>query len=301
MTSPFVAQPLRDLDAALRAASRVAEQQRLPPPRLLRRGMNAIFIAGDVVLRVGHTTCDPAAALRLAELLAGHGIRVPRHRASFVDQVEHVSVVVQDVIEPSGEIDWEQIGRMIRTVHTIPVAAANAVIPVPRCTEFSHWSMRSLLRSVVDDQRIALDGDERRALERAVERLEHWPRAAAAASQVLCHGDVHPGNVIPTSNGPVVIDWDLLCVGPAAWDHAALLRWEERWGGEPHLYERFCAGYGSDLRDDALASTLADGRLLAATLMRLLAGATDEDARGEAHRRVRFWMGDGAAPTWQPA
>jgi uncharacterized protein (TIGR02172 family) len=31
--------------------------------------------------------------------------------------------------------------------------------------------------------------------------------------QVLCHGDFHPGNIIVTRNGPVIIDWMTACSG----------------------------------------------------------------------------------------
>ena len=59
---------------------------------------------------------------------------------------------------------------------------------------------------------------------------------------MVCHGDVHPGNVIQSADGPVLLDWDLLCRGPAAWDHAPLMTWTERWGGEPGIYEAFADG-----------------------------------------------------------
>ena len=57
-----------------------------------------------------------------------------------------------------------------------------------------------------------------------VERLANDP-------QVACHGDVHPGNVLPTAEGPVLIDWDLRCRAPIGWDHCALMTWAERWDG----------------------------------------------------------------------
>jgi Ser/Thr protein kinase RdoA (MazF antagonist) len=88
---------------------------------------------------------------------------------------------------------------------------------------------------------------------------------------VVCHGDVHPGNVIQSADGPVLLDWDLLCRGPAAWDHAPLMTWTERWGGEPGIYEAFAEGYGRSMRGDLVAQAIAELRLVAATLMRLLA------------------------------
>lgn len=44
--------------------------------------------------------------------------------------------------------------------------------------------------------------------ERILERLQHLPDG-----DNLCHGDFHPGNVMITSEGPVVIDWMTACAG----------------------------------------------------------------------------------------
>ena len=72
---------------------------------------------------------------------------------------------------------------------------------------------------------------------------------------VVCHGDVHPGNVLMTVAGPVLLDWDLLCHAHPGWDHAMLLTLAERWGGDPAVYPAFAAGYGRSLADDRAAVT----------------------------------------------
>jgi uncharacterized protein (TIGR02172 family) len=38
--------------------------------------------------------------------------------------------------------------------------------------------------------------------------------------QVLCHGDYHPGNILITRNGPVIIDWMTACSG-CSWTDVA--------------------------------------------------------------------------------
>jgi uncharacterized protein (TIGR02172 family) len=40
---------------------------------------------------------------------------------------------------------------------------------------------------------------------------------------ILCHGDFHPGNIIITSNGPVIIDWMTVSKGVASGDVARTL------------------------------------------------------------------------------
>ena len=96
----------------------------------------------------------------------------------------------------------------------------------------------------------------------------------------------------------MLLDWDLMCTGPAAWDHAPLMTWTQRWGGEAGIYERFSAGYGRSFRDDPLAEAIAELRLVAATLMRVRAGRSDPSAAQEAALRLRYWRGDDDAPMW---
>ena len=115
---------------------------------------------------------------------------------------------------------------------------------------------------------------------------------------VVCHGDVHPGNVLMTLAGPVLLDWDLLCHAHPGWDHAMLLTLAERWGGDPAVYPAFAAGYGRSLVDDRAAATFGRLRNVAATLMRVRAGRTDPSAGDEAERRLRHWRGDADAPPW---
>ena len=114
---------------------------------------------------------------------------------------------------------------------------------------------------------------------------------------MVCHGDVHPGNVLVGPLGPVLIDWDLLCVGPPEWDHAPMMTWTSRWGGQAGIYESFAAGYGHAI-DERVGNAIAEMRLIAATLMRLRRGRLDPANDGEGQRRLAYWRGDPDAPMW---
>jgi hypothetical protein len=52
------------------------------------------------------------------------------------------------------------------------------------------------------------------------------------------------------------------------------------------------------MRGDGQAEAIAELRLVAATLMRVLAGRRDPAARAEAERRLRYWRGEPDAPQW---
>ena len=67
------------------------------------------------------------------------------------------------------------------------------------------------------------------------------------------------------------------------------------------MYDAFARGYGRSMRGDPVTESLADLRLVAATLMRVRAGRTDPVAAAEAERRLRYWRGDPDAPVWTAA
>ena len=227
---PFVDQPVGDVHAARALAARVTHSLDLPEPVLLRVGMNALFRAGDVVVRVGRPSAP-------ADLPGGY--------------------------------------------------------PVPPPTAFPWWDFEALMADVGDE----IDAGARAGLDEAIVRNAEWRRLDGA--HVVCHGDVHPGNVVMTADGPVLIDWDLMCTAPAGWDHAMLLTLAERWGGDPGAYPAFAGGYGKSMADDGAARRFAELRNVAATLMRVRAGRTDPLARAEAKRRLRYWRGDPDAPAWR--
>ncbi|MFM7252669.1 MAG: phosphotransferase enzyme family protein [Ilumatobacteraceae bacterium] len=276
-------------------AERLCAEHRLGTPRLVRRGSTAVFEAGDAVVKVGTLGAWASSSAALARLLGVNGIRVPAVVAAVDDPDSGLSAVALERVEASGPVDWSAVGDLVARTHRLGIDRFAGVCRLPACGEFSHWHFREMLGGVVD----LLDDGEREALSAAVESVAEWADQAAAAPQVVCHGDVHPGNVIASVGVMWLVDWDMICTAPAAWDHAALLTWEQRWGGDRGMYAAFAEGYGADLDGDDLAGTLARGRLLAATLMRVRAGRTDAMAAEEARRRLRYWLGDPDAPPWR--
>lgn len=264
----------------------------LPTPTLVRTGMNSLFHAGDdTVVRVGPSPFGAAAEAAWLDLMTAHGVRVPRLLHDVVE-ADGVCVWALERIHPSGAVDWREVGAVVRRVHAIGVAA---VPGLPSCLDFPHWQIEAVLADVAE----LIDAPAMDGLQRCLRRWEGW-RSAAAEGVVMCHGDVHPGNVMPTGDGPVLLDWDLRCLAPPGWDHAALMTWTERWDGEAGLYEAFAEGYGRSLRGEWMADAFAELRLLVATLMRLRAGRANPAAAMEAEVRLRYWRGDADAPRWTP-
>jgi hypothetical protein len=289
---PFVDCPIDDLQRATRAAEFASRHWHLDRPVLMRRSMNAIFGCGDVVLRVGTPTAAPDAALALMAVLHGAGLRVPAPARDDAVVVGDMAVTCWKRIDAvDTPIDWRAVGEMVRVLHALDPRAVPAAYPLGSPVTFPWWEFDALLSDtagVIDAQ--ALDG-----LRTSIERHRGW---ADFDEVVVCHGDVHPGNVIMSQQGPVLIDWDLLCLAAPAWDHAPMLRWADRWGGAPNDYDDFAAGYGRSMVDDPAARSLGELRLVAATLMRVRAARHDDSANAEAQRRLRYWRGEADAPMW---
>ncbi|MGB0113697.1 MAG: aminoglycoside phosphotransferase family protein [Ilumatobacteraceae bacterium] len=284
---------MTDLDGAWRAARAAAVRWELPEPVLMRSGMNVIFESGRHVLRVGEPTTTAVASLDLAGCLRQWGIRVPAPARDDVVTVDGMSVTAWERLLPeNAPIDWVEVGAMVRRVHDIQRTSLPASVPIPLPDHFGWWNFDDLL-SRVDG---ALDAPARAGIDRAISLHDGWQ---ATTDRVVCHGDVHPGNVVMTVDGPFLIDWDLLCWAPAGWDHAPMLTWATRWGGAGHEYADFAIGYGTSMTSDPVGVAIAELRLVAATLMRLAAGLRDPAAMPEAQRRLEYWRGAPDPAVWR--
>ena len=291
---PYVDQRVIDLDSAHRVAASAAATWHLPEPTLLRRGMNAIFVCGAEVLRVGRATAPAVASHELAATLTNHGVRVAPPVTGHAADVDGFAVTGWEYVhEVDAAVDWKAVGEAVARIHMLEPSDLPPAYPLPSPTTFPWWDFDALLDAVAD----RIDDAALGGLTRTIRDGEGW-REAVGVGAVVCHGDVHPGNVLMTVDGPVLIDFDLLCHAPPGWDHAMLTTYATRWGGTDDVYPAFADGYGRSLADDELTATIASLRNVAATLMRVRAGITDEAARVEGERRLRLWRGDPDAPQW---
>jgi len=288
----YVDQPVTDLQAAHQVAAKAALEWDLEPPVLLRHGMNAIFLAGPAAIRVSTPNADATSSLRLASVLLSAGLQVTRPARDYVFEADGMSATCWDRVERTDQpIDWREVGVMVRRIHQIDPGDLPDDYPLPSPVVFPWWDFDALLAATAS----GLDEQARSGIIAATGRHSGW---SDFDHVVVCHGDVHPGNVIMSVEGPILIDWDLMCLAPAGWDHAPMMTWAERWGGLPGEYENFAAGYGRSFRCDESAEAFAELRLVAATLMRVKAGMTVDSAMSEARRRLRYWRGDRDAPPW---
>ena len=268
----------------------------------------------DVAIRVGHPTAPPEVAVELAEWLASLGVVVPRPAAGgtvrqppavahhVADPAAHegdepgppLAATLWEWIEPLDvAVDWRSIGAMLARLHATEVDRAPVGLPLPAPWRFPWWDFAALFDGL-GEHATGADADAFAAMRGVVDRHAGWDEPPGPF--VLCHGDVHPGNVMMSDRGAVLLDWDLACVAPAGWDHGPMMRWATHWGGAATDYEDFAAGYGRSMVGDPFAEAVADLRLVAATLMRVRAADHDPAARPEAQRRLDSWRGVDVGP-----
>lgn len=139
---------------------------------------------------------------------------------------------------------YEAYGRILAAVH-----AAGAPPGVPAET-FDPPSI-GLLRSL--DERIAADSElaelwraHDRPIRSLLERAEALRTAAGGTERVLCHADIHTGNVLAGPGGELsIVDWDAPVLAPRERDLMFLLAGP--WGEQPvteHRKALFHKGYG---------------------------------------------------------
>lgn len=292
---PFVAAPPGTIESVIRSAELAAAHWGFAETQILRMGMNGIFTAGDgVLLRVGRPTAPAGQAIWLADVLTRVGLRVPRYLREDPFMTDDHAVFAIAAIESVGPVDWASVGEMIALLHRLDPGEVASGYPLPFCGDFPWWNFGSLLADVGSE----LDARARSAIVDAIDRSLPLLDGQRGRLAVVCHGDVHPGNVLQSEDGPVILDWDLLCRGPSSWDHAPLMTWTERWGGEPGIYEAFAEGYGCSFHGDPVGEAIAELRLVAATLMRVRAARLDPGAVDEAELRLRYWRSEADAPQW---
>lgn len=272
---------------------------RLSAVELLRSGINDVYAVDDLVIRLAPPDADVERQTKAAEMLAREGLAIPALVDSGIVEDRPFTAWERVEADPSAVVDFRQLGAAINRLHHIDPAAVADELTLPWCDEASWLDLDANLDIAEAADVVPLADIE--ILRGRWHELRSWgDRCRAAGRAVVCHGDVHPQNMIMRHGQPVVIDWDTICLGPPQWDHAALLTWSERWGGETSAYPDFAAGYGISFAGDHLANDLARLRLLAPTVHLIVKGADSARHAAEARRRIAYWRGDTTATTWTP-
>ena len=299
LRTPFVSQPVSDRENARARAKQCAKELGATDLTPIRESMCSTFRANGAVLRVGHFTSDPSTAQRLATMLREAEFRVPDVIATWQKDDTGLGVIAYEVVQETGQAtDWREVGRIIRRLHTdIAPSDVPAGYPIASPTSLPWWNFGAMLTRLEATAYVA--PQQLSMLYEVAERGAEWSDNVQRTPNVLTHGDVHPGNILMSDDGPVLIDWDLLSIASSLWDHVPLKAWSMPPGqGNTDVYTAFAAGYGAVDWDADSVDVVVEMRNLAATLMRVLASASTGVIDEEAARRLEYWASPNKTALW---
>ena len=186
--------------------------------------------ARDFVIRFSDTdreslAPDTAVELRLLTLASTHGL-APK----VLWQSDDDKTLVMEYIAPhsppnstphsapqsaphstphSAQMTAESLSVLIKGIHQLSVS--DAKIDLTR--QLQHYTHSARLRGIDDD----------RLIDPTHPALKTALAALASDRDVLCHNDLHPGNILQSDNGLVAIDWEYAGMGSAYFDLAVAL------------------------------------------------------------------------------
>lgn len=170
---------------------------------------------------------------------------------------------------------WVALGACLRGVHTaaLPPTLADRL---PREEYSSRWrdAVRGYQRQVTSSgftdpvaaRMAALWTAQRHEIEAIVSRAERLAQALRGRANVLalCHGDLHPGNLLLAADGALaIVDWDQPILAPKEHDLMAVGAGFGFVRETPHEHALFYRGYGPAAVDPVALSYYRYERIVA--------------------------------------
>ncbi|MEW2619410.1 aminoglycoside phosphotransferase family protein [Streptomyces sp. NPDC048106] len=280
----------RDVLAAARVPAVAAGEA-----RLLALGENAVFAAGDLVVKVGRDAELLERARRelgIAGWLAEAGVPAVRAAEPEPRLVEGHPVTVwhrlPDAVRPAEPGD---LAELLRLVHALP-AAPFALPP------------RELLGGVERWLRLAGEAIDPEDAAYLRERRDGFAAAAAALTPRLTpgpiHGDALPRNVHIGPEGPVLVDLETVSADLREHDLVVMALSRDRYGLPAESYDSFTEAYGWDVREWEGCSVLRGARETASCAWVAQHAPSNPKALAEFRRRVASLRDGDESVRWYP-
>ncbi|MGQ4384871.1 phosphotransferase enzyme family protein [Streptomyces sp. SAS_270] len=263
--------------------------------RLLALGENAVFAAGDLVVKVGRDAELLGRARRELEIAAWladadvPAVRAAEPKALLV-QGHPVTVWhrLPDAVRPAGPPD---LAGLLRVVHALP-APSFALPP------------RELLGGVERWLRLAGDTIDPADAAYLRRRRDGFATAAAALTPHLppgpIHGDALPRNVHVGPDGPVLVDLETFSADLREHDLVVMALSRDRYGMPAEAYDAFTTAYGWDVREWAGCSVLRGARETASCAWVAQHAPGSPKALAEFERRVASLRDGDETVRWYP-
>ncbi|MFI9804419.1 phosphotransferase enzyme family protein [Streptomyces sp. NPDC052301] len=263
--------------------------------RLLALGENAVFAAGDLVVKVGRDAelLDRARReLDIAGWLAGAGVPAVRAAEPEARLVEgHPVTVWHRLPDPVRAAEPRDLAQLLRVVHALP-SPPFALPP------------RELLGGVERWLRLAGDAVDPADAAYLRERRDGFAAAAAALTPRLTpgpiHGDALPRNVHVGPDGPVLVDLETFSADLREHDLVVMALSRDRYGLPAEAYGSFTAAYGWDVREWEGCSVLRGARETASCAWVAQHAPSNPKALAEFRRRVASLRDRDETVRWYP-
>ncbi|MFB8244524.1 phosphotransferase enzyme family protein [Streptomyces sp. NPDC055952] len=263
--------------------------------RLLALGENAVFAAGDLVVKVGRDAelLDRARReLRVAAWLAEAGVPAVRAAEAEALLVDGHPVTVwhrlPDAVRPAEPRD---LAELLRVVHATPFPAFE--LPA-----------RDLLGGVERWLRLAGDAVDPADAAYLRARRDGFAAQAAALTPHLppgpIHGDALPRNVHVGPDGPVLVDLETVSADLREHDLVVMALSHDRYGLPDEDYASFTRTYGWDVRSWEGCAVLRGARETASCAWVAQHAPGNPKARAEFERRVQSLRDGDDTVRWYP-
>ncbi|MFF1295927.1 MULTISPECIES: phosphotransferase enzyme family protein [unclassified Streptomyces] len=271
----------------------------LPGPaagaRLLALGENAVFAAGDLVVKVGRDAelldrarRELAIAVWLAEAEVP-AVRAAEPKALLVEG--HPVTVWHRLPDPVRPAEPRDLAELLRVVHALP-SPAFALAP------------RELLGGVERWLRLAGDAIDPADAVYLRQRRDGFAAAAAALTPQLppgpIHGDALPRNVHIGPDGPVLMDLETFSADLREHDLVVMALSHDRYGLPAAAYESFTEAYGWDVREWEGCGVLRGARETASCAWVAQHAPVNPAALAEFERRVASLRDGDETVRWYP-
>ncbi|MFI6490930.1 phosphotransferase enzyme family protein [Streptomyces sp. NPDC050564] len=267
----------------------------VPDATLLALGENAVFAAGDLVVKVGRDAelLDRARReLDIAVWLAEAGVPAVRAAEAKALLVEgHPVTVWHRLPDPVRPAEPRDLAELLRVVHALPSPSFS--LPP-----------RELLGGVERWLRLAGDAIDPADAAYLRARRDGFADAAATLTPHLppgpIHGDALPRNVHIGPDGPVLVDLETFSADLREHDLVVMALSRDRYGLPVEAYDSFTEAYGWDVREWEGCSVLRGARETASCAWVAQHAPTNPKALAEFERRVASLRGGDETVRWYP-
>lgn len=279
----------------VRARHVLAEAGLADDAELLALGENAVFAAGDLVIKVGRGAelLDRAQReLDIADWLQESQVPAVRAVESKARLVEGHPVTLWERLAPAVRpAEPRDLAGPLRRIH----ALAPPVFGLPR---------RELLGGVERWLRLAGDAIDPADADYLRERRDGFAAAAAALVPHLppgpIHGDALPRNVHVGPDGPVLVDLETVSFDLREHDLVVLALSRDRYGLPAEAYDDFTTAYGWDVREWDGCAVLRGARETASCAWVSQHAPANPKALAEFRRRVASLRDNDPTVRWYP-